>query len=99
MAKTKNQIIKTLSENQELIKRYGVNRLGLFGSVARGEATDSSDIDFVVEFEKKTFDAYMGLKHSLEDLFKCRVDLVLKDSIKPRLRKIIMDEVVYAEGL
>jgi predicted nucleotidyltransferase len=70
--------------------------LGLFGSCARGEATEASDLDFVVELENETFDAYMDLKEFLEELFHCPVDLVLIDAIKPRLRETILGETIYA---
>ena len=92
----KEAIIKTLRDHQAEIRRFGVKRLGLFGSFARGEQKTSSDLDFVVELAPKTFDAYMGLKNFLEELFGCRVDLVLPDAIKPRLKTQIMREMVNA---
>jgi len=92
------EVMKAIAANQEVLRRMGVKRLGLFGSAARGEAGAASDLDFVVEFERKSFDAYMDVKLFLEDLFKCRVDLVLADSIKPRLRSIILKEATYAQG-
>ncbi len=95
----RDEILRRLEENREAIRSYGVRRLGLFGSFARGEATESSDLDFIVVFEKKSFDAYMDLKEFLEELFKCRVDLVLADAIKPRLQATILGEAVYAPGL
>ncbi|HET8676476.1 MAG TPA: nucleotidyltransferase family protein [Blastocatellia bacterium] len=95
----RDEILRRLEENREAIRSYGVRRLGLFGSFAREEATESSDLDFVVEFEKKSFDAYMDLKEFLEELFKCRIDLVLADAIKPRLQATILGEAVYAPGL
>jgi len=52
-----------------------------------------------VEFEHKSFDAYMDLKEFLESLFGCPVDLVLADSLKPRLRESILKETVHAPGL
>ena len=52
-----------------------------------------------MEFEKKTFDSYMGLKEFLEELFGCKVDLALADSLKPGLREKILAETVYAAGL
>ena len=52
----RDEVLRRLGENHEAIRGYGVRRLGLFGSFARGEATESSDIDFVVEFEKKSFE-------------------------------------------
>lgn len=99
MKRTREDVLKLLETNSRTIKAYGVRRLGLFGSWARGEGTDASDLDFVVEFEKKSFDAYMELKAFLEQLFGCRVDLVLENTIKPRLRSTILNETVHAPGL
>ena len=95
----RDEILKTLEENRDTIRAYGVRRLGLFGSCARGESGPSSDLDFVVEFDKKSFDGYMGVKDFLEALFGCRVDLVIENAIKPRLREVIRREAVHATGL
>lgn len=101
-AKTRNgkqEILNTLSANEAEIKGFGVRSLSLFGSSARGEDTPESDLDFVVEFEKKSFDSYMDLKFFLEELFERPVDLVLADGIKPRLRATILREAIHAPGL
>lgn len=98
MGRNRVQVLKTLRMHRDTLKQFGVKRLGLFGSCARGTGTSSSDLDFIVDFHKKSFDAYMGLKHFLEDLFDCRVDLVLSDTIKPRLRSRILKETVRAAG-
>ncbi|HJU06395.1 MAG TPA: nucleotidyltransferase family protein [Nitrospiraceae bacterium] len=99
MKRTRDDVLKIIEENAQAIRSYGVRRLGLFGSCARGENTESSDLDFVVEFEKKTFDAYMDLKIFMETLFDTDVDLVLESAIKPRLRQTILNEALYAPGL
>jgi predicted nucleotidyltransferase len=99
MNKGREEILTILEQNRGAIRGYGARRLGLFGSYARDEATEASDLDFVVEFETKSFDAYMNLKEFLEGLFGCRVDLVLADAIKPRLRATILEEAVHAPGL
>lgn len=99
MIRDSQQILKIIEENRETIRGFGVRSLGLFGSAVRGEATETSDLDFVVEFEKKTFDAYMDLKEFLEKLLGCNVDLVMKDAIKPRLREPILKETIYVQGL
>jgi predicted nucleotidyltransferase len=96
MARNGDDILKTLEANREALRC--LKRLGLFGSAARGEARSGSDLDFVVEFEHKSFDAYMDVKLFLERLFACDVDLVLSDSIKPRLRPAILKEARYAPG-
>lgn len=99
MSLASKDIIGTLEQNREVIRSFGVRQLGLFGSFARGENTESSDLDFLVEFETKSFDAYIGLKQFLEELFGRKVDLVLPNTIKPRLRDRILAETVYAQGL
>ncbi len=99
MTDRRKEVLKTLERNREAIRGYGVRRLGLFGSCGRGEASKTSDLDFVVEFESKSFDAYMDLKAFLEGLFGCQVDLVLSDAIKPRLREPILKQARYAPGL
>lgn len=99
MKRDRETVLQKLEENRETIRGFGVKRLGLFGSCARGEATQSSDLDFVVELENETFDAYMDLKEFLEELFHCPVDLVLIDAIKSRLRETILGEAIYASRL
>jgi uncharacterized protein len=99
MGRNREAILKVLEEHRDTIHGYGVRRLGLFGSCARGECVEASDLDFVVEFERKSFDAYMDLKAFLEELFGCRVDLILADAIKPRLRATILGEAIHAPGL
>jgi len=95
----KQAILTTLTANEARIKSFGVRSLSLFGSCARGEETAESDLDFLVEFERKSFDAYMDLKFFLEDLFGKPVDLILADGIKPRLRAAILEEAIHAAGL
>jgi predicted nucleotidyltransferase len=60
------------------------------------ENTTTSDLDFLVEFDSISFNAYMDLKVSLEKLFGCPVDLVLSDALKPRLREPILSETIHA---
>jgi predicted nucleotidyltransferase len=96
MLNTREYIFETIGRNIEAIRKFGVKRLGLFGSFARGDQKETSDIDFLVEFEHKTFDAYMDLKFFLEDLFNCHIDLVTTDAIRPELRVEILREAVYA---
>lgn len=97
--RNREEVIKALQENQAAIQGFGVRRLGLFGSVARGEGSAASDLDFLVDLTKNTFDAYMDLKFFLEGLFHCSVDLVLSSSVKPALRERILKETVYVPGL
>lgn len=101
MSLEKDDILEALASHREGIRSFGARRLGLFGSQARGGATAESDLDFLVEFAPgtRTFDNYMGLKEFLEQLFDRRVDLVVSEVLKPRLRDGILRETVYAPGL
>ncbi len=95
---TGNEIIGTLEMNRSKIKSFGVKQIGMFGSFVRGEEGPKSDIDILVEFEsgKKNFDNYMDLKLYLEGVFGRKVDLIIKDAIKPSLRLSILSGVKYA---
>lgn len=76
-------------------RQFAVRSLALFGSAARDQMRDDSDVDVLVEFEgPATFDHYMDLKFFLEKLFGASVDLVTKESIKPRMRPIIEKDLV-----
>jgi uncharacterized protein len=88
--------LSTLSHLLPALRReFGVRRMALFGSTARGEAREDSDIDLLVEFEDgPTFDSFMGLKLSLEDRLGRRVDLVTPGALKARLRPIVEREAV-----
>lgn len=90
-------IYRTLQHHfKELQEQYSVKTLGVFGSYARGEATKSSDIDVLVEFNGAlTFRNYMDLKFFIEDLFNRKVDLVIKEDIKPQIKEQILKETVY----
>jgi uncharacterized protein len=98
MVASKKEVFDAIVRNQHQLRELGVRKLQLFGSTARGESTASSDLDFVIELDKNTFDSYMDVKFYLEDLFNCSVDLVLADSIKSVLRERICEEAVDAPG-
>jgi predicted nucleotidyltransferase len=94
---SKEQIIQKLKENINKIKSFGVKRIGIFGSAVRGEITEKSDIDFVVEFEedKKTYENFINLAFFLEDLFGREIDLLTPESISPYIKPYIKEEVIY----
>ncbi|UUX93839.1 nucleotidyltransferase family protein [Methanoplanus endosymbiosus] len=81
----------------EIFQKFGVLRIGIFGSYVRGTDTPDSDVDVFVEFREgeKTFDNYMELKFYLESLFKRNVDLVTYDGLNPHIRDDVMSEVIY----
>ena len=89
------QLIK--DHRPEIRRRFWVERLGVFGSVSRGDETPTSDVDILVGFEegKKTFDNFMDLKFYLEELLGREVDLITFESIHPLMRERILQEAVY----
>jgi predicted nucleotidyltransferase len=95
--KDKADILRVIREKRpELTRRFTVRRIGVFGSFARDSASAESDVDILVELAEPTFDHYMDLKFYLEEILNRSVDLVMADTVKPRLRRIIGKEVVYA---
>lgn len=94
---SKEKILKILGQhNAELSSRFSVKRIGLFGSYARNDALPESDIDLLVEFTRPTLDNYMDLKFYLEEMLETSVDLVMLDTLKPRLIPYVTSEVIYA---
>ena len=93
----KEEILKVIRENKDKIKSFGVKKIGIFGSFARGEEKERSDIDIIVEFEegKKNFDNFMNLAFYLEELFGRKVDLLTPESISPYIKPYIEKEAVY----
>ena len=78
-----------------LRREFGVRRIALFGSTARDEAREDSDLDLLVEFDvAPTFDSYFGVKYFLEDHLSIRVDLVTPEALKPRMRPVVEREAV-----
>ena len=96
---TKNEIEGALLKHQDALREYSVKWLGLFGSCVKDAAHENIDIDLLVEFEKLSFDNYMGLRIFLEDLFEKKIDLVISNSVKPRLKPYIEKEVEYVAKL
>ena len=77
----------------EVLKKYGVKRAALFGSIARGEATKCSDIDLLIEFEgRKSLLDLVGLKLELQELLGRKVDVITYKSIHPLLKERILNE-------
>lgn len=89
--------LQLLTEHkQELMRRYGVSLMALFGSVARDAAQQGSDVDVLVGFDgPATSERYFGVQFYLEDLFGCPVDLVTEKALRPELRPFIEKEAVH----
>ena len=79
----------------QLMQRFGVIRLALFGSTARDEARPGSDVDIMVSFDgPATSQRYFGVQFYLEDALGCPVDLVTEKAMRPELRPFIEREAV-----
>jgi uncharacterized protein len=88
---------KLVEQKITIQNAFYVKTIGVFGSYVRNKQTKRSDVDILVEFEKghKDFFNYIRLKYYLEASLGRKVDLVIKEAIKPRLRERIFNEVVY----
>lgn len=92
---TKESIINFLKENKVFIQeKFNVNRIGLFGSFARDEATQESDIDIVVNMEL-SFDKFFELKYFLEAAFETKVDLCKEKNLRLLVKNQIKNEIIY----
>lgn len=95
--KTLNEIRQVLSvQKQSLCTKYQITELGVFGSYARGEQTEASDVDILVDYETApTLVMLVELRDYLSQLFGLKVDVVTKNGLKSRIRERVLAEVVY----
>jgi len=93
----KQAVLKRLTDNSEEIRqRFPVKTLAVFGSVARDEAVDNSDVDVLVVFNQRaTFDLFMDLKFYLEELLGMSVDLVTDKALRPQVRQAVEQELIH----
>jgi predicted nucleotidyltransferase len=101
LQRKKSPIFSRLEQSvPDLRADFGVERIGIFGSFARGEQKRTSDVDVLVEFAhgKATFDNFMKLAFYLEDLFSRKVDLLTVKGIDRYIRSRVESEVIWIEG-
>ena len=80
--------------------KYGISRMGIFGSVARGEQHDGSDVDICVEIDRPSIFTLVHIKEELEKLFKCPVDVVrLRNNMDELLRNCINKDGIYRKQI
>jgi uncharacterized protein len=102
----KGQNMRALQEIQTILRlnltevqqKYQVQKLGIFGSFVRGEQTDTSDVDILVEFVPNArfgLFTFCQLENELSELLQRKVDLVMKGGLKPRIGEQILKEVIY----
>jgi predicted nucleotidyltransferase len=95
---SRTQLMDELSSSVPSLRGLGVRSLALFGSFAREEQQQDSDVDLLAEIEALSFDRYMDAKFLLEDRLHRKVDLVLAHTLKPALRERILSELVRVPG-
>ena len=90
------EIRKTLTDHRsQLLDKYPIKSIAIFGSYARNEQTDNSDIDIMVEFNDKIGIKFIDLADELEDYIGIKVDLVSKNGIKDKYFQIIKPDLIY----
>ena len=96
---TKGEILEFLTRNKQYFRdQYGIVKIGLFGSYAKDEQTNGSDIDLIVEFAKNTpnlFDIKNELKKYIKEKFHIQVDIAREKYLKPIYRDSILKETIY----
>ena len=92
----RDEVLETLrAQKQNLVERFGVVSLALFGSFARDQATETSDLDILVRFHGlATSKTYFGVQFYLEDVLGRRVDLVTEKALRPELRPYVEREAI-----
>lgn len=97
---TKEDIKRLLIENTDILRKYKVSKLGIFGSYVKGKARKRSDVDLLVDFEE-TIDLFefIHLVDDIQAILKIKVDLATPDAIKPYIRSKVMSEVEWIEGI
>ena len=92
---TKAKIIEDIkSMKPELVKKYHVTRLGLFGSYANGDPKENSDIDILIDFEKPVGWDFFTIEKMLEERFNRKIDLVTTAALKPQIKTDILKSVI-----
>ncbi len=90
-------LIAIIKQNKNKLEEFGVEEIGLFGSFATGDETESSDVDILVNLNKnkKTFRNFLSLNYFLEKIFGKKVDLVTKQSLSPFIGPHILKSTIY----
>jgi uncharacterized protein len=92
---SKKEILDSLNESQDIISAFGVKSIGLFGSFVKDSASETSDVDLLVDFNpnKKSFDNFMDLAFHLEELFGRKVEIITPQSLSKHIGPHILKEV------
>jgi predicted nucleotidyltransferase len=94
--KTLSVIVSLILKNKPLLqKKYPIKTIGVFGSMARGDFNENSDVDILVEFEKPVGIEFIDLANELESILQEKVDLISRSGIKPKYLKVIEKDLHY----
>jgi len=97
---TKDEILDAIRKHRDILLKYKVREIGLFGSFVKGEQEDRSDIDLIVDFEEPTIENFMGLSSFLENLFGKKVEILTPAGVESirinHIKEEIKRSIVYA---
>ena len=98
MLYTQQQLLNKLRELKPMLnEKYGIKRIGVFGSYATNAQHEKSDVDLLLEFSRPLGWTYFELPDILRTLLKVKVDVITKDAIKPRMRNTILSQTIYVD--
>lgn len=91
-----NEILSTLRKHKSVLsEKYSIRRIAIFGSFARGDATESSDLDLMVELSQPIGLDFVSLGDELEEMLQIKVDLLSAAALKDSLRNSVYEDIVY----
>jgi len=95
--KTKDEVLKILKDELPYLReKYGMRRIGIFGSYSRGEQNIGSDVDLLVEFDKPIgFFGFVAVENYIGERLGVKAELVTEDALKPRMKPHVLEEVIY----
>lgn len=95
---TKEKIKEIIREHKQILKKYKVKSVALFGSYVRNQQKEDSDIHLLVEFEEDTYYNFINLIFSLEELLKKEITVVTKEDLSPYIQPYVLKEIERIEG-
>lgn len=91
----REKVLNLLKEHLEEIRKFKIQKISIFGSVARNQDTPHSDIDILIKFDgPASYDLYMDLKFFLEDLLDRKVDLITEDGVRTEIKQFIEKDLI-----